>query len=208
MRKYTRPPGPTTEDGTIDLPTTSEDPVQFNVSTLLQEPVGSTRLAEVTNEAVQVPAAGYASAASGKVRLMRTQRGVLVHAELRLSPTLECGRCLTSFAAEVRLVIDEEFVPLRDPVTGEAVEADPDEFRIDGRNHLDLSEAVRQYEQAALPIQPVCRDDCAGLCPSCGQNLNERRCDCIEPEPEGAWAGLAALAERLRSEEHYGRTEA
>lgn len=93
-------------------------------------------------------------------------------------------------------------------MTGEAIEADPDEFRIDGRNHLDLSEAVRQYEQAALPIQPVCREDCAGLCPVCGQNLNERRCDCEQPEPEGAWAGLAALAERLRTEEHDGSPEA
>jgi len=182
--------------------------VQFNVSTLLQEPVGSTRLAEVEDEPVAVPAAGYASTVSGRARLMRTQRGVLVHADLTTHPALECARCLTSFQGEIRLLIDEEFVPLRDPVTGEAIEADPDEFRIDGRNHLDLSEAVRQYEQAALPIQPVCREDCAGLCPVCGQNLNERRCDCEQPEPEGAWAGLAALAERLRTEEHDGSPEA
>jgi len=182
--------------------------VQFNVSTLLQEPVGSTRVATVDREPVHVPAVGYASAVSGTVRLMRTQRGVLVHADLETRPTLECARCLEPFQSVLRLLIDEEYVPLRDPVTGEAVEAEPDEFRIDGRNHLDLSEAVRQYEQAALPIQPICREDCAGLCPICGQNLNERRCDCEQPEPEGAWAGLAALAERLRSEEDDGRTEA
>ncbi len=182
--------------------------MQFNVSTLLQEPIGSTRLAEVEDEPVQVPAAGYASLAGGTVRLMRTQRGVLVHADVQVRPQLECGRCLQPFETELRLLIDEEFIPLRDPVTGEAVSADPDEFRIDGRNHLDLSEAVRQYEQAALPIRPLCREDCAGLCPACGQNLNERRCDCIQPEPEGAWAGLAALAERLRSEEDDGSTKA
>lgn len=182
--------------------------MQFNVSTLLREPVGSTRVADVEREPVQVPAAGYASAVSGRVRLMRTQRGVLAHADLETHPTLECARCLTAFQASIRLVIDEEFVPLRDPTTGETVEADPDEFRIDERNHLDLSEAVRQYEEAALPIQPVCREDCVGLCPVCGQNLNERRCDCVQPEPDGAWAGLAALAERLRTEEHDGGPEA
>ena len=182
--------------------------MQFNVSTLLQEPVGSTRLAEVEDEAVQVSAAGYASRVTGTVRLMRTQRGVLVQADLRTRPTLECARCLEPFVSELRLTMDEEFIPLRDPVTGDAVQADPDEFRIDGRNHLDLSEAVRQYEQAALPLRPLCREDCAGLCPVCGQNLNERRCDCTPPESEGAWAGLAALAERLRSEEDDGGTEA
>lgn len=182
--------------------------MQFNVATLLQEPVGSTRFATVEDEPVQVPAAGYAGTVTGRVRLMRIQRGVLVHADLVTRPMLECGRCLTPVQVEIRLVIDEEYVPLRDPVTGDAVEADPDEFRIDGSNHLDLSEAVRQYEQAALPIQPVCREDCAGLCPVCGQNLNERRCDCEQPDPEGAWAGLAALAERLRTEEHDGSPEA
>jgi uncharacterized protein len=182
--------------------------VQFNVSTLLQEPVGSTRLASVEDEPVQVPATDYASSVTGTARLMRTQRGVLVHVDVIVRPALECARCLTPFESELRLLIDEEFIPLRDPVTGEAVTADPDEFRIDGRNHLDLSEAVRQYEQAALPIQPICREDCAGLCPICGQNLNERRCDCEQPESEGAWVGLSALAERLRSEEHDGGTEA
>jgi uncharacterized protein len=182
--------------------------VQFNVSTLLQEPVGSTRLATVEDEPVQVAAAEYASSVTGAVRLMRTQRGVLVHADLVTHPTLECARCLEPFEAELRLLIDEEYVPLRDPVSGEAVQAEPDEFRIDGRNHLDLSEAVRQYEQAALPLQPICRDDCAGLCPVCGQNLNERRCEHEQPESGGAWAGLAALAERLRSEEHNGGPEA
>ncbi len=182
--------------------------MQFNVSTLLQEPVGGTRLAEVEDEAVQVAATGYASRVSGTLRLMRTQRGVLVQADLTVRPTLECAHCLDPIVSTLRLVISEEYVPLRDPVTGEAVAADPDEFRIDGRNHLDLSEAVRQYEQAALPIQAFCREDCAGLCPNCGQNLNERRCDCIQPAPEGAWAGLAALAERLRSEEDHGGTEA
>lgn len=182
--------------------------MQFNVSTLLQEPIGSARLAEVEDEAVQIPEVDYAGEASGTVRLMRTLRGILVRAELVVHPTLDCARCLTPVEHELHLRIDEEFVPLRDPVTGDAVEADVDEFRIDAHNHLDLSEAVRQYEQAALPIRPLCREDCAGLCPQCGQDWNVRRCDCVQAEPEGAWAGLAALAERLRSENIDGPPQA
>jgi uncharacterized protein len=180
--------------------------VQFNVATLLQEPVGSTRELTVEGEA-SVPSHGYVTQVTGKVRLMRTQRGVLVRAQLAVQPTLECARCLDPFSLPLDLRIDEEFVPERDPLTGEAVEADPDEFRIDERNHLDLSEAVRQYEQAALPIQPVCRDTCAGLCPVCGQNRNLRPCDCVEPEAQPAWSSLSSLAERLRAEEERGSTE-
>jgi uncharacterized protein len=138
---------------------------------------------------------------------MRTQRGVLVRARLDIDPDLECARCLDPFSLRLSLTIDEEFVPERDPLTNEPIEADPDEFRIDERNHLDLSEAVRQYEQAALPLQPVCRPDCAGLCPVCGQNRNIRRCDCVKPEPASGWSSLASLAERLRAEEERGSTE-
>jgi uncharacterized protein len=117
---------------------------------------------------------------------------------------VECARCLEPFELPLQLRIDEEFVPVRDPVTGEAISADPDEFRIDARNQLDLSEAIRQYEEAALPIKPMCREACAGLCPVCGQNLNERRCDCEQPEQSSAWTGLSGLADRLRAEEQHG----
>jgi uncharacterized protein len=189
--------------------TTQETPVpQFNVATLLREPVGATRRATFDAEPLAVPEAGYATSASGPVELVRTARGVLVRARLRVRPRVECVRCLAPCDLEITIDIAEEFVPLRDPLTGEPVSADPDEFRIDARHHLDLSEAVRQYEQAALPLGPLCRPDCAGLCPSCGQNLNEQRCGCPPPEPAAAWQGLAALAERLRSEESVGGPEA
>jgi uncharacterized protein len=183
--------------------------VQFNVSTLLQDPVGSSREVVLENEEASVPEYGYVSHVVGRVRLLRSPRGVLVHADLIVRPHLTCSRCLEEFDQPLSLVIDEEYVPMQDPITGGTVEADPDEFRIDERNHLDLSEAVRQYEIAALPLQPICREQCAGLCPVCGQNLNERRCDCKQPEATGAWADLASLSEQLRAaEDDRGGTEA
>lgn len=183
--------------------------MQFNVATLLQEPVGSTRQDVLEGERVSVPDVGYVASVSGPVRLLRTQRGILVRANLAVTPRLECSRCLMEFELPLRLNIDEEFIPERDPVSGAAMEADPDEFRIDERHHLDLSEAVRQYEAAALPLQPICREQCLGLCPTCGQNLNEQDCGHAAPEASGPWAaGLASLAERLRAEEDRGSTEA
>lgn len=49
-------------------------------------------------------------------------------------------------------------------------------------DHLDLTPMLREQIILAAPMQPLCKDDCAGLCPRCGQNLNDRRCAC-EPEP-------------------------
>ena len=183
--------------------------MHFNVATLLQEPVGSRRAGRLEGEAMHVAAAGWEAVASGEVRLLRSDRGVLVQARLETAPLVECARCLEPFRQPLALSIDEEFVAPYDPLTGEPVEAiDEDDFRIDGQHHLDLSEAVRQYEQTAIPIQPICRPACAGLCAECGSNRNLAPCECAEAGGMGAWEALAALSERLHaSEEHDGATE-
>lgn len=183
--------------------------MQYNVATLLQEPVGSRREFTLEDEEARIPDMDYVARVVGRGTLLRSPRGVLVHADVIVRPRLTCARCLEDFDQPLSLAIDEEFVPAQDPLTGAAVEADPDDFRIDEHNQLDLSEAVRQYEEAALPLQPICREQCAGLCPVCGQNLNERRCECAQPEADSAWAGLSALSERLRAaEDDRGSTEA
>jgi uncharacterized protein len=146
---------------------------------------------------------------SGELRLVRSDRGVLVMATLHVQPvSLECSRCLQPFEAPVYVEFDEEYVLERDPATGAPIESDIDEFHIDQRRHLDLSEAVRQYEESALPIQPLCSEDCLGLCPECGLNLNEGACEHGAQRIDHRWSGLAGLADQLRTEDTDGRTEA
>jgi uncharacterized protein len=101
----------------------------------------------------------------------------------------------------VELTIEEIFVFARDPVTHAVVEAEPEEFRLNDEQHLDLSEAVRQYEESARPMRPLCRPDCAGLCPNCGSDWNEGPCACAANDSEPAWSALNELAARLRSAE-------
>jgi uncharacterized protein len=183
--------------------------VLINVSTLLQEPVGHARHYRPDREAVSVPDADFEQEVSGTLQLIRSERGVLVMAVLDLAPvTLECARCLEPFEAPVHVEFDEEYVLDRNPLTGERIEADADEFRIDARRHLDLSEAVRQYEQSALPLRPVCRPDCRGLCPVCGQNLNVATCDCPKEGVDHRWSALSRLAERLGTEDDDGSPKA
>ena len=182
----------------------------INVATLAQEPIGHARRYDVDGEAVSVPEAGFQQRISGQVRLIRSERGILVSATLDLDPvTLECARCLVDFQAPLHIDFDEEYVIARDATTGHRIEVTDDEFTVDGTWHLDLSEAVRQYGQSALPIQALCRPDCQGLCPLCGQNLNEARCDCDAAAVNHRWSALADLAEQLREqEEHHGSPEA
>ncbi len=184
--------------------------MHINVSTLLRESVGATRAYEVTEEPVSVAGEAYASRVSGAVRLLRITRGILVRAKLTVHPTLECSRCLRSFDATLNLALDGIFVPDYDALTGEpTAELASDEFRVVEQQYLDLSEAVRQYEQLERPLSPLCRDDCAGLCVACGHDLNEDACDCSTEAPRGRWTGLAALADQLRTmEESDGGSEA
>jgi uncharacterized protein len=175
--------------------------VIFNVATLLREAPGATRRLEVAGEIAEVEAEGYRRPVHGEVRLLRTARGILVRAQLRVEPEYECARCLRTFTMPVDLTVEEMFVFARDPVTLAPVEAEPDEFRLEDDQYLDLSEAVRQYEESARPINPLCKPDCAGLCPNCGRDLNEGPCGCTATETEPAWSALTELASRLRAAE-------
>ncbi|MEX1022986.1 MAG: DUF177 domain-containing protein [Dehalococcoidia bacterium] len=180
----------------------------INVATLVQEPIGHSRRLYADGEAVSVPEADFEQEITGDIRLIRSDRGVLVSASLDLLPVeLECARCLQAFETPVHIDFDEEYVVARDATTGRRIDADRDEFVVDATWHLDLSEAVRQYEQSALPIRAVCRPDCRGLCPRCGQDLNETTCGCDPAAGSEQWSALASLAERLRDQPSGGQKD-
>ena len=58
---------------------------------------------------------------------------------------------------------------------------------------IDLDPLVREQLVLSLPAYPVCREDCKGLCPVCGANLNERECGCDRHVPDPRWAGLKSI---------------
>jgi DUF177 domain-containing protein len=177
--------------------------VQVNVATLLQEHIGSSRDFEFDAEPVDVPAFDYHRVVDGTLHLVRTERGVLVHASLHFCLPLECARCLEPFIDELDLDFDEEFVLGHPhPVTRELPEREEGDFLIDDHWHLDLSEAVRQYEQSAVPLIALCRPDCPGFVAASSA---------VPSEPSTAdrrWSALSGLAARLHEEETDGAPEA
>ena len=67
-------------------------------------------------------------------------------------------------------------------------------FEVDEKTEfVDLTDELRQSIILALPTYPVCRDDCQGVCPRCGKNLNEGACSCRSDEADGRWGALDAL---------------
>ncbi|MFN2398736.1 MAG: DUF177 domain-containing protein [Gemmatimonadaceae bacterium] len=101
---------------------------------------------------------------------------------------LPCRRCLGPCEASVN-----EDVHLVFAEVGDDTADDPDVFRIPQRSReLDLRGAVREQWLLAVPTFPLCKDDCRGICPRCGADLNEAPCGC-EPVVDDRWAALRAL---------------
>src|SRR5207302_3099997 len=91
--------------------------VQFNVSQLLREPIGSRRR-YLLDDRFQPPDGGAETRVEGPVELLRTDKGVLAGATLAAVATRECDRCLVPVQLPLRLEFEVEFMPSVDPVTG------------------------------------------------------------------------------------------
>lgn len=154
--------------------------MQLNTAQLLKQGVGASRSYEI-NDDVSFPDEEISEChVQGDVNLIRTDKGILVRGVLEGQSHLMCSRCLTSFEQPLKFTIEEEFFPSVDVSRGVSLPLPEDStvFMIDKHHMLDLSEAVRQYALMNLPMKPLCRTDCGGLCPGCGANLNQEACRC------------------------------
>lgn len=171
--------------------------MRYNVSQLLKEHVGATRHYQLQEDISELdPSLKPLTDLVGNVDLIRTNEGILVRADLRTNVELTCSRCLVQFSMPVRFKIEEEFHPTIDILTGARLPQpdDADEAtQIDAHHLLDLSEIVRQDLTLALPLVPLCRNDCKGLCPNCGKNWNEGDCECADVEMDPRFAILKQL---------------
>ncbi len=140
------------------------------------------------------------------VRLESVIEGVLVSGTARVQLTGECSRCLDPISDELEVDLqelygyeetDERGRPLRRSSTEADADQDDEQHRMVG-DHLDLEPVLRDAVVVDLPLAPVCRDDCPGLCPQCGFRLEddpEHHHDVIDPR----WAALGGALESIGS---------
>lgn len=111
---------------------------------------------------------------TGSLRLTRTPQGIVVQGVLHAKRSVECVRCLAPCECPVEVPFEELFVLPNQP---EAAAPD-NQYVIDEGGFIDLTPILREEGILAVPIQMLCQPDCKGLCPQCGQNLNEKDCGC------------------------------
>jgi uncharacterized protein len=142
--------------------------------------------------------AGTGAEAAGLVEciLDLTNAGgcISVRGQLRVPLQTQCARCLCALEQVLELAVNEECA-LRQLDAPQSYESPEDSLQIPILNddELDLSELVRQLVAMNIPARTLCREDCRGLCPTCGADLNEGRCGCEGPEIDPRWAGLGKL---------------
>jgi uncharacterized protein len=133
--------------------------------------------------------------AGGKVELVTGALGeIRVTGHLSVLTEAACDRCLENS----RFPIDSEFALYYRPVAegyGDEKEIDTGEAEMgfyEGEG-LELNDVLREQILLALPMQRVCRDDCKGICPACGQNRNQKECQCRTATTDDRWAALRQL---------------
>ena len=167
--------------------------MRLNVLRELRQPIGSVDEYEINEPSLNLDGVVLESLAA-TVTLLRTDRGLLVSVSATARLPEQCVRCLTPTASEVLIRFEEEYVPLFDAATGAPVRLakDMDVFRVGPDFDLDLREALRQYILIDEPAKPLCRPECAGLCPGCGVDLNNTACRCPATADQ-RWSVLAGL---------------
>jgi len=160
--------------------------LRCNVSDLLHHPAARRAVRiEIPGRELGGTAGAELSSAplAVDVWLERVPDGVVVHGTVSAEYESECSRCLTPVRRRFQESIQELFE--RDAVEGETYPFAGEE--------IDLELPVRDAVLLDLPAAPLCRDDCAGLCPVCGIDRNQADCDCDPNPPDPRWDALRAF---------------
>jgi uncharacterized metal-binding protein YceD (DUF177 family) len=124
-------------------------------------------------------------------RIEKMGEDYLLRADLQGELAATCARCLEPALVAVNTPLAVTFVSTEADKTGD--DEDPDVIGFLG-NEIDVGDEVRDEIALAMPINPVCRESCRGLCAGCGANRNLTACACkIEAAPTGAFAALGKL---------------
>jgi uncharacterized protein len=143
---------------------------------------------------------------AGRAQLVEEHHGkrqkikdIRLSGELDTELELACARCLEPVAQSVASKFDLLYRPLgvdagRAELSVTSAEAEVSYYQGEG---LLLEDALREQVLLAVPLKAICREDCKGLCPHCGKNLNIEPCSCTEPVEDPRWSALRDLRGKL-----------
>jgi uncharacterized protein len=132
-----------------------------------------------------------------RVKLERTGQRVLVKGPVSTTSRLVCSRCLEEFEQPIADILYMVFTPRNQAVEMDDGMGSMNEEYYDGEE-IDIWPILKENLLLSLPIKPVCRDDCRGLCAQCGLNLNIGECGCLVSTGHPGMARLKQLKGKLK----------
>ncbi|MBW7888864.1 MAG: DUF177 domain-containing protein [Bacteroidetes bacterium] len=126
-----------------------------------------------------------------EVKIEKSFRQLHAVIAARANAHFECDRCLKEFDR----LIENTFHAIYVWDANDAAAEENDEYHVlsEGVNMINIAPEVREYLLLAVPVKVLCREDCKGLCPICGNNLNDAACECENDEIDDRWSVLKKL---------------
>jgi uncharacterized protein len=144
-------------------------PLRLNVGFILHEEVGYSHEFVFDLPKARMEDDLELGQLTGTLRVGRTPQGLLFTGEFTAEMELACARCLKPFDQSLSWTLTELYASSEKSVS-------ESELLVPEDAQIDLQPLMREYALLEVPINPLCRADCMGLCPICGQNLNQRDC--------------------------------
>ena len=164
--------------------------LRFNFGYLLEAAPGTRSTIQVNYPNMKLDDITLESL-EGEFNAIRTSEGILVHGTFNSNLEANCVRCLDDYVQPVTAEVSELFYY-------PAHMAPPESMVIHDDGNADLGPLVRDVSLLAMPMKPLCRPDCQGLCDQCGQNLNKGQCDCERDDIDPRFSALKILLEQQK----------
>ncbi len=143
--------------------------------------------------------------AHASLTVYRIKKKVLVEGSIKVDTSFQCGRCLNDFSCPLNLTFREEYNPVEEISKEDAHELTDAEMGLGfyQNDEIDLAELVEEQILLEVPMKPLCKEDCAGICSTCGQNINVKICECKTEETDPRLASLQELKESMKNRETF-----
>lgn len=166
--------------------TNPRKPFRINVGFIIHEEIGRNHDFPLNIEKITLGDDLELHNLAGLINISRTPQGLFIQADFSAATTLQCVRCLCTYEHPLTWSFNELYA------FDERSETDS-ELIIPEDAQIDLADILREYAILEVPISPICKADCQGLCTECGQNLNEKDCGHTPPAPDSPFASLKDL---------------
>jgi uncharacterized protein len=137
----------------------------------------------------------FESPLQSEVKIRKTGRSILITGKVQTTLRLQCVRCLREFSYPLSSIFELTLHPLKEAPSEEEIELGSEEMESNffKGEEIHLSEVACEQIFLEIPYQPICGEDCKGLCPICGKDLNLSSCECVKEEFSSGFSALQKL---------------